>query len=239
MKADADVAKMIGDMEINDAVMHDEMYSDWANRYTDFTMAWKRIQNPTTGVVEGHLVAMGRPRFQHLGKIGDGCTMTLMSGPILDQPLPTTKVGNLRLNHLQFVITFAEPGKFREDEAEDSTIFRVGHKNELYGSQQRKSNRKDFIKKKAEKNASPGELLNNLLQALVVTARGGDNRPHDEGEPGYQGDQQQHGNPSQYQSSSQFRDGRSRDGDRNWSNPMTSSDHPQFQQRFTTTAAME
>ena len=149
LKADDDVAKMIEDMKTNDTVVHDDMYADWSNRYSDFTMDWKRIKSATTGEIEGHLVAMGRPRFSNLGRIGKGCMIDLMFGPILDQPLPTTRVGNLRINHLQFEIRFDLPTKFRDEEVEDSTFFKVGHKNELYGTLQRESNRNKFNKKKA------------------------------------------------------------------------------------------
>ena len=137
LEEDEDVAKMIRETLISDAVKHDEMYSEWDNRYSDFLMTWKRILNPTSGKVEGHLMATDKPRFKNLGNISNGCSFSLMSGDILDQPLPTTRVANLRLNHLQFLIRFVRPCKFRDEEQENSTIFRVGNKNELYGNDRR------------------------------------------------------------------------------------------------------
>ena len=175
-------------------------------------------------------MATGKPRFKNLGKISDGCRFSLMSGDILDQPLPTTRVANLRLNHLQFLITFIQPCKFRNEEQENSTIFRVGNKNELYGNEKRKKTRDEFIKKKKEKSVLPGDLLNNMLKAMIIQ----DERNREEG-----GDQQQQGDPSQHQSSAQVRFGKSRDYDRNGSTARTSSSHPQFQPKYTSSPAME
>ena len=95
LKADDGVAKTIRDMKTNNTVEHDNKYANWTNRYSDFNMEWKKLRNATTGEIEGHLVATGRPRLDNLGRIGDGCQIDLMHGPILDEPLPTTKVGDL------------------------------------------------------------------------------------------------------------------------------------------------
>ena len=39
---DVDVAKKIQELEVSDPVKHDEMYSDWSNRFSDLTVQWQK-----------------------------------------------------------------------------------------------------------------------------------------------------------------------------------------------------
>ena len=133
-------------------------------------MEWKKIRNVTTNVIEGHLMATGRPRLDNLGRIGLGCRISLMHGPILDGPLPTTKVGDLRINHLQFEIIFDQPVEL-EDGAGESKIFKVGYENELYGEPARKTNLARFNDKKAKKNETTEEILRTLMQSMSLAVR--------------------------------------------------------------------
>ena len=52
------------ELEISDPVKHDELYSDWTNRFSDLTVQWKKIRNNDDGFVYGALVATGRMRFK-------------------------------------------------------------------------------------------------------------------------------------------------------------------------------
>ena len=204
---DESVAKSIRDMKTIDPVAHDIKYSSWNNRYSDFSPEWRKKKSTDTGEIEGHLVAIGRPRLEHLGGIGDGCIFHLMQGLILDQPLPSTKVGDVRLNHLQFEITFTEPTSFRTD-AEDSTAFKVGHENELYGEPERISLKGKFKEKKKQKSQSAADILADLVHALNIASRRGDNREHDEVEPEHVEDNQHSYNPAPFQSYFQLNGGR-------------------------------
>ena len=168
LEADDVVAKTIMDLEANDPVEYDDKYATWSNRYSDFSMKWAKIRNRNTHVIEGHLLATGRPRLENLGKIGLGCRVSLMSGPILNEPLPTTKVGDLRINHLLLEITFEEPVKIEEDD-EPGTTYKVGHENQLYGEVVRNSNLKKFkAKQDQKKGAVTTELLRTLLQSMAL-----------------------------------------------------------------------
>ena len=105
MEVNETVAKSIKSLELTDQVAYENRYAPWFNRYTDFKLSWTKSKHPDTHEILGHLMATGKPRIENLGKIGDGCSVSLMSGPILHQPLPTTSVGDLRINHLQMRIT--------------------------------------------------------------------------------------------------------------------------------------
>ena len=134
--ADDAVAKSIKAVEIADPVKYDAQYAPWLNRYTDFEMKWFKTKSADTNEIEGQLVGMGRPRINHLGKIGEGSKVVLMRGPILNDPLPTTEVGDLRINHLSMEIKFLEPVKL-DDNKEAERCFKVGYRNKLFGQQTR------------------------------------------------------------------------------------------------------
>ena len=145
LEADDAVAKSIKALETKDPVAYDEQYAPWFNRYSDFKMSWVKTRNVDTNDIEGQLIATGRPRIEHLGKIGQGCKVTLMHGPILNDPLPTIEVGDLRINHLLLEINFEEPVKL-DDNRTAGTFFKVGHRNNLFGNKLREKNTKKLLR---------------------------------------------------------------------------------------------
>ena len=161
--ADDTVAKFIKTVETTDPVKYDAQYAPWLNRYSDFTMKWEKTRNKETNEVEGQLVAVGRPRIKHLGKIGEGCKVVLMKGPMLADPLPTTEVGDLRINHLSMKITFLEPLQLDDNEREEKN-FKVGYRNKLFGDELREKNKNKFKIKQAEKK---GTFTQDMLQTLI------------------------------------------------------------------------
>ena len=171
---DEGVAKTITDMKTTDPVAHDIKFSSWTNRYSDFSTEWRKKKNPDTGEIEGHLVAVGRPRLNHLGDIGNGSIFYIMHGSMQNQPLPSIKVGDVRLNHLQFQIIFTTPTRFR-DNTTDSTDFRVGHDNALYGRPERDALKEKFKEKKQQKTQPVVDMLADLLQTINIAVRRGHN----------------------------------------------------------------
>ena len=161
--ADDTVAKFIKSVETTDPVKYDAQYAPWLNRYTDFTMKWEKTRNKETNELEGQLVAVGRPRIKHLGKIGEGCKVVLMKGPMLANPLPTTEVGDLRINHLSMKIKFLVPLQLDDNEREEEN-FKVGYRNKLFGDELRAKNKNNFNIKQAEKK---GSFTQDMLQTLI------------------------------------------------------------------------
>ena len=139
---DVDVAKKIQDLEVSDPVKHDEKYSYWSNRYSDLDMQWQKTRDPTTSIIYGTLVASGKMRFRGLGQISSGCSITVMRGKMNNEPLPSTKVGPLRVTHLNLTIDFPVPTMIENPDHDfnQSTSFRVGKDNALYGTTARKDN---------------------------------------------------------------------------------------------------
>ena len=97
---DESVAKTIEDMKAADPVAHDIKFSSWTNRYSDFPTEWRKKKNGDTGEIEGHLVAIGRPRLEGLGDISKGSIFYIMHGAMKDQPLPSIKVAAVRLKEI-------------------------------------------------------------------------------------------------------------------------------------------
>ena len=151
--ADDTVAKFIKTVETTDPVKYDAQYAPWLNRYSDFTMKWEKTRSKETNELEGQLVAVGRPRIKHLGKIGEGCKVVLMKGPMLADPLPTTEVGDLRINHLSMKIKFLVPLQLDDNEREEKN-FKVGYRNKLFGDELREKNKDKCKIKQAEKKGS-------------------------------------------------------------------------------------
>ena len=170
LQADDAVAKSIKAVETTDPVAYDEQYAPWFNRYSDFKMSWVKTRNEETNDIEGQLIATGRPRIEHLGKIGEGSKVTLMKGPILTDPLPTVEVGDLRINHLLMEINFVEPVEL-DDNTTAEKSFKVGHRNKLFGKKTREENKKTFKDKQAEKKGIfTKAMLQNLLKGMAEIA---------------------------------------------------------------------
>ena len=147
---DEGVARNIMDLQTTDPVAYDVKYSTWDKRYSDFVPEWRKKKNADTGEMEGHLLAVGKPRINNLGDIGMGSIFYVMQGSMRGQALPTVKVGDIRLNHLQFQINFTTAKHFRRN-TPDSYDFMVGHDNNLYGLLERNQLKKAFIEKKQNK----------------------------------------------------------------------------------------
>ena len=166
LQVDETVAKSIKSLETNDPVAYDKQYAPWLNRYTDFKLSWVKSKDPDTHEIMGHLMATGKPRIANLGKIGQGCRVSLMHGPILHEPLPTTKVGDLRINHLQMEIEFEKPLKLDGNQSE-SINFKVGHNNKLFGEELRVKNTKRFKEaQELKKGPVTQEFLTSLFKSL-------------------------------------------------------------------------
>ena len=167
MKPDETVAKSITALVTADPMAYDNQYANWSNRYSDFKVSWVKARNEKTNVIEGRLIATGRPRFKNLGKVGLGSQVILMYGPLSNDPLPTTKVGDLRINHLSMEITFDVMTKPPGNESE-GTFFKVGHKNKLYGDELRAKNKKAFKEEQdMKKGAFSKKVLTNLLKTMA------------------------------------------------------------------------
>ena len=238
LEADDGVAKTNGDLETNNPVEYDDKYANWSNRYSDFSMKWTKIRNVNTNVIEGHLIATGRPRLEHLGKIGLGCRVSLMHGPIMNEPLPTTKVGDLRINHLHLEIRFDQPVEIKVGD-EKCTIFKVGHENKLYGETARETNLMKFKEKKEQKNGTTEDILRTLVQgiATLLVEDRRDGRRYDEDELDV--DEAHRDDPNLNRSPSQFRSGRDGHGISNWLNRNVGQNHPRYHQNIKPTTEME
>ena len=168
LEANETVAKSIKALELNDQVAYENQYAPWFNRYSDFKLSWTKSKDSDTHEIMGHLMATGVPRIRNLGKIGEGCSVSLMSGPMLQEPLPTTSVGDLRINHLQMEIEFKDPLKLDGNPSE-SQIYKVGHKNQLFGDELRTTNRQKFKDAQAlKKGPNTQEFLTDLLRGLAT-----------------------------------------------------------------------
>ena len=168
LTADEEVAKKIGELKISDPAKYDEKYSDWTNRFSDFDMEWVKIRNTTTNIIEAHLMAKGRLRMDHLGGLSKGCQVSIMSGKLKDDPLPTTKVAALRINHVQMDIKFAKAKLIHnpEHQCNKSDTFKVGRDNLLYGKDAVKNNLHDFKAMQEKKN---GKVTEDLIRSFMQT----------------------------------------------------------------------
>ena len=70
---DENVANKIKALKTTDPVKHEEKYSFWDNRYSDFDMNWMKIRNVTSNIIEGHLMATGKLRIPNLGMMSQHC----------------------------------------------------------------------------------------------------------------------------------------------------------------------
>ena len=177
------VEREIKALKLIDPMEHDKRYSPWANRYTDFKLSWTKTKDPVTHQIIGHLLATGAPRIKNLGMIGVGCEASVMRGPILHQPLPTTAVGDLRINHLQMRVEFVVPWK-AEGNPSESCIYYVGHQNKLFGKELRGNLKKKFVaEQEAKKDPVTKEFLTDLFTKLgnmalkAAGAEGGGDSP--------------------------------------------------------------
>ena len=178
------VEREIKALKLTDPIEHDKKYSPWANRYTDFKLSWTKTKDPVTHEIIGNLLASGAPRINNLGMIGQGCKASVMHGPILHQPLPTTSVGDLRINHLQMRVEFAVPWK-AEGNPSESQSYSVGHENKLFGDELRRKNKQKFVaEQEAKRDPVTKEFLTDLFTKLgnmalkAAGAEGGGDRPH-------------------------------------------------------------
>ena len=155
------VEKEMKALLVTDPMEHDRRYSHWDNRYSDFTLSWAKTKDPVSHEIIGHLFACGAPRIKDLGMIGEGCRASIMRGPILHQPLPTTSVGDLRVNHLQMRVEFTVPWK-AEGNASESKSYTVGRGNKLFGKELRRKNKQKFVaEQEAKKDPVTKEFLTN------------------------------------------------------------------------------
>ena len=156
---------------MNDPVAYGNQYAPWHNRYSDFKLSWTKAKDPVSNEIRGHLMATGVPRIKNLGKIGEGCSVSLMSGPMLQDPLPTTSVGDLRIGHLQMEIQFEEKLKFEKDKLkqDESKDYEVGYQNQLYGTELIERNRAKFKEEQASKKGpSTKAFLSELMKGLKI-----------------------------------------------------------------------
>ena len=178
------VEKEMKALLVTDPMEHDRRYSHWDNRYSDFTLSWAKTKDPVSHEIIGHLFACGAPRIKDLGMIGEGCRASIMRGPILHQPLPTTSVGDLRVNHLQMRVEFTVPWK-AEGNASESKSYTVGRGNKLFGKELRRKNKQKFVaEQEAKRDPVTKEFLTDLFAKLgdvalkAAGAAGGGDRPH-------------------------------------------------------------
>lgn len=165
-----EVAKKIQELEHLDPVLHDEKYSDWQSRYSDLTMEWQKKRDPDTGIIYGILVASGRMRFKGLGLISKGCTIEIMTGKMNNDPLPSTKVADLRVMHLNLQIDFNIPVKKTNPDHADNygTSFKVGKNNFLYEEDERQENLHAHKKRETDKmEKQTKEIMNSLMKNFL------------------------------------------------------------------------
>ena len=192
-----------------------------------FKLSWTKTKDPVTHEIIGHLLATGAPRIKDLGMIGEGCKASVMRGPILHQPLPTTSVGDLRINHLQMRVEFAVPWK-AEGNPSESQSYSVGHQNKLFGTELRNNNKKKFVaEQEAKKDPVTKEFLTDLFTKLgnlalkAAGAEGGGDTSDIEKDDKLTG-----------ASPSQFRSSKNSSGGNDWSN--TGPADPNFHHSFKT-----
>ena len=199
---------------------------------------WRKKKNDTTGEMEGHLLAVGIPRINELGKIGEGSIFYIMQGSTRGQALPTVKVSDVRLNHLQLKINFTTAITFR-DNTPLCHDFMVGHDNVMYGSIERSQLKKAFIEKKQDKlkpvTDTLAELLKNINIAIKAANNGGEKLDTDQGE----GDKSTHTEATPH-SNHHFNGGRDNEDDEVWQQHQASShSHPSYLKRIETTKDRE
>ena len=167
---DNDVASKIEALKTTDPIKYEEKHSFWEDRYSDFGLHWKKIRNNDTNVIEGHLMACGNLRIPNLGEMSEGCRVSLMSGIIKDEPLPLTKVGDLRINHIYLDIIFDSAIQIENPDhaVNNSKTFKVGLSNQLYGHQAVLKNLNAFKKKQDEKK---GRVTREFLQSFMDSVR--------------------------------------------------------------------
>ena len=164
---DAGVAKKISALATTNPILHDEKYGLWSNRFTDFDVHWEKTRDDATQVVKGQLVATGKMRLEHLGKLGEGAKVVLMAGPINANPMPCTTVAALRINHVLLDIEFPQAREIENAHADDifSKTFKVGKNNCLYGSNEQKTNKKKF---KTKQDAKRGIVPTSTITSIIA-----------------------------------------------------------------------
>ena len=171
LQANEAVAKSINSLRVNDSVAYGNLYAPWHNRYSDFKLTWTKAKDPVSNEIKGHLMATGVPRIKNLGKIGEGCSVSLMSGSMLQDPLPTTSVGDLRIGHLEMEIQFKEKLQFEKDtfKQDESKNYEVGYQNQLYGLDLIERNKAKYKEDQAAKKGPSTEaFLSALMKGLNV-----------------------------------------------------------------------
>ena len=233
---DESVAKNLRDLLATDPVTYDVKYSTWDKRYSDFVTEWRKKKNPDTGEIEGHLLAVGIPRIENLGEISKGSIFYIMQGSMKGQALPTVKVSDVRLNHLQLKINFTTAKTFRNQP--HSYDFMVGHDNALYGLLERNQLKKAFIEKKQDKIRPVTDMLADLLKNINIAVKKATNGD-EEVDPDQVEDHQHNYNQATPQSHFQLNGGRNDEDDKAWLNYQARSHHPSYLQRIQTTKDME
>ena len=235
---DEGVAKNLGALHTTDPVAYDVKYSTWDKRYSDFVTEWRKKKNPDTGEIEGHLLAVGIPRIENLGEISKGSIFYIMHGSMKGQALPTVKVSDVRLNHLQLKINFTTAKIFR-DNTPQSYDFMVGHDNALYGLLERNQLKKAFKEKKQDQlkpvTDKLADLLTNINIAIKAANNGGKKLDTDQGE-----DDKSNNTQATPHSLYQFNGGRDDEEDEIWhEHQARSNSHPSYLKRFETTKDRE
>ena len=234
---DESVAKNLRDLLTTDPVTYDVKYSIWDKRYSDFVTEWRKKKNPDTGEIEGHLLAVGIPRIENLGEISKGSIFYIMHGSMKGQALPTVKVSDVRLNHLQLKINFTTAKTFRNKP--QSYDFMVGHDNALYGLLERNQLKKAFKEKKQDQlkpvTEKLADLLTNLNIVIKAANNGGKKPDTDQGE-----DEESNNKQATPHSLYQFNGGRDDEEDEVWHGHQAhSTSHPSYLKRFETTKDRE
>ena len=158
---DRGVAKKMSALKTTNPLLFEDKYAFWSNRYTDFDVHWEKTRDDINQVVKAQLVATGRLRIDHLGKLAEGAKVVLMSGPTCGNPMPCTTVPPLRINHVFLDITFPHELEIENKHATNkiSQKFRVGKNNCLFGTGEQSTNRKIFKDKQDIKRGLVSETM--------------------------------------------------------------------------------
>ena len=229
---DESVAKNLRDLLATDPVTYDVKYSTWDKRYSDFVTEWRKKKNSDTGEIEGHLLAVGIPRIKNLGEISKGSIFYIMQGAMKGQALPTVKVSDIRLNHLQLKINFNTAQTIGNQPP--SYDFMVGHNNALYGLLARNQLKTAFKEKKQDQLKPVTEKLADLLTNLnivIKAANNGGKKPDTD-----QREDESNNIQATPHSLYQFNGGRDDEKDEAWNEHQArSSSQPSYLKRFETT----
>ena len=125
------------------------------------------MSNPGNTQIHFHQQSLSQVQLWNLKWPKDTSgSVSLMHGLMLNDPLPTTKVGNLRINHILLEIEFGKPLQLDKNSTEEVN-YKVGNKNYLFGIQLRNDNAKKFKQAQAiKKGAVTKHMLTSLLKTM-------------------------------------------------------------------------